>query len=80
MTAKLLRVTMQNGDSLHFAPEQFVSVRAIPEDERRDLASIARLKTYAARSELTLINGSPLHVLENNLQIVEWIEEARKNG
>ena len=77
MTAKLIKVTMANGDPLFFAHEQFVSVRPLSEKERRDFAAFDKVEIYPARSEMLLTNGSPLEVREDCLLIVTWVEEAR---
>ena len=77
MTAKLIKVTMVDGDPLFFAHEQFVSVRPLSVRELHDLASFARTTVYPARSEMLLTNGSPLEVREDCLKIVVLVEEAR---
>ena len=77
MTAKLIKVTMVNGDPLFFAHEQFVSVRSLSVGELRDLASFAKTTVYPARSEMLLTNGSPLEVREDCLRIVALVEDAR---
>ena len=77
MTAKLIKVTMVNGDPLFFAHEQFVSVRSLSETERRDLSSFDRAAVYPGRSEVLLTNGSPLEIKETYLQIVALVEDAR---
>ena len=45
MTAKLIKVTMVNGDPLFFAHEQFVSVRSLTLAVRRDLLANQFLDT-----------------------------------
>ena len=54
MTAKLIKVTMVNDDPLHFAHEQFVSVRSLSASERRDLASFAKTTSLQRRRSATL--------------------------